>query len=260
MTAYGRLLLAVAVVVVVSCSRSSSLTFDHGGSPDAADVTTIAYLKSLCRGSSRKIVEDISLSAVVTGNDLFGEFYKTLVVEDDSGGIEIAIDNYYLHRAYPVGATLKVYCQGLCLGDNGGKIQLGTSPTDIYTVDRLTSSEAAMHIRCTTATSSPRRAKVVGLDAVTMKDIGRYVRFDGVHFVECASASTWCRIDPQTLASTDTEYDISDADEHRFTVRTIKNCNYAKEPLPIGVGSLNGIVDYFNGTFYLRVVNHEIFF
>ena len=37
-------------------------------------------------------------------------------------------------------------------------------------------------------------------------------------------------------------------------------CRYAAEPLPSGNGSVQGILDYFNGEFSLRITNREFFF
>lgn len=48
----------------------------------------------------------------MTGNDLYGEFYKTLVVEDTSGGISIAVDATELYVDYPVGTAVTIHCNG----------------------------------------------------------------------------------------------------------------------------------------------------
>ncbi len=45
-----------------------------------------------------------------------------------------------------------------------------------------------------------------------------------------------------------------------LVVRTLPGCEYANEPLPAGRGSINGILDYFNGTYQLRIVNRELDF
>lgn len=94
-----------------------------------AGTATIDALKSRCTGEQAAVTEDITVEGVVTGNDLYGEFYKTLVVEDTSGGISIAVDATELYVDYPVGTAVTIHCNGLFLCDYGGKVMLGTRPT-----------------------------------------------------------------------------------------------------------------------------------
>ena len=80
----------LALLLLAACDRTSKLSFE-GGAPGG--VHTIADLKARCTANSVAVTEDITLEGVVTGNDFYGEFYKTLVVEDASGGISIAADH-----------------------------------------------------------------------------------------------------------------------------------------------------------------------
>ena len=79
----------LALAVLAGCDKASGLEFDDD---PPAGTATIAALKSRCTGEQAAVTEDITVEGVVTGNDLYGEFYKTLVVEDTSGGISIAVD------------------------------------------------------------------------------------------------------------------------------------------------------------------------
>ena len=98
----------LALLLLAACDRTSKLSFE-GGAPGG--VHTIADLKARCTANSVAVTEDITLEGVVTGNDFYGEFYKTLVVEDASGGISVLIDgtrlafgrsgrHHLLQRAY----------------------------------------------------------------------------------------------------------------------------------------------------------------
>ena len=83
----------LALLLLAACDRTSKLSFE-GGAPGG--VHTIADLKARCTANSVAVTEDITLEGVVTGNDFYGEFYKTLVVEDASGGISVLIDRFRL--------------------------------------------------------------------------------------------------------------------------------------------------------------------
>ena len=120
-------LLFVSLLWAGSCDKADEPGYMPG--PDAVFMS-IAHLKSLCTKASVTLTRDIRLRCVVTANDHYGEFDRTLVVADASGGIEVAVDAADLYRDYPLGANLTLYCNGLALGDYGGKIQLGTTPGD----------------------------------------------------------------------------------------------------------------------------------
>lgn len=80
---FGSLLL----FVLQACGNASSPEYESGDG--TARHVSIAYLKSLCRGVLHPVTEDLWIEGCVVGNDLYGEFPDALVVEDESGGIEV---------------------------------------------------------------------------------------------------------------------------------------------------------------------------
>lgn len=80
---FGSLLL----FVLQACGNASSPEYESGDG--TARHVSIAYLKSLCRGVLHPVTEDLWIEGCVVGNDLYGEFPDALVVEDESGGIDI---------------------------------------------------------------------------------------------------------------------------------------------------------------------------
>lgn len=238
--AAGSLLFAAALAGA-ACNSATRLEFDDENGP----FVSIAHLKSLCRGSSTRLTRELKIEGIVTANDIRDEFPKTLVVEDASGGIEIAVDRTDLANLFPLGARVSVYCSGLALGDYGGKVQLGAPPTGEYSVDRIPGSELDRYIRCTALNAGTRRPQTVRFAELTAGDADRYVRFETVRFLE--AGEPWCGRDPETGALQTTVRTLADSSGGRFPVRVLPSCHYAEEPVPPGTGSVNGIVDYFNG-------------
>ena len=80
--------------LIVACSGATKpeLSGNAGNDNPESGLVSIAYLKSRYNGLSTNIKDDVSIKGTVVANDLFGEFYKRLVLVDDSGGIEISID------------------------------------------------------------------------------------------------------------------------------------------------------------------------
>ena len=200
------------------------------------------------------MTQDIIIRGFVTANDLYGEFYRTIVVEDASGGIAIAAEGSPLADLYPFGIVATVRCNGLTLCDYGGKIQLGTTPGDDG-AGCIPREELARYIRTEPPGGETPSAQFLTFDAVSARHIDTRVRFDDVRFAD--AGKTWCDTDPETGRAVATEREIVDTRGRTFTVRTAATCAYAKEPVPQGTGSLYGIIDYFAGKYSLRVTNRE---
>lgn len=244
------------LILFAACNRASAPGYDGDG-PEPAPQHTVAYLKSLCdRKVSVQVTQDIVIRGFITANDLYGEFYKTLVVEDASGGIQIAADRASLNEEYPFGSIATVRCNGLTLYNYGGKIQLGTTP-DENGAGRIPGTELSRYIRAEPPGGERHRATRLSFSEVSAQHIDTRVRFDGVRFTQ---AVRWCDTDPETGRFVTTERTIADALGREFTVRTAGTCLYAKEPLPQGKGSLYGIIDYFDGKFTLRLTNRGAVF
>lgn len=242
----------IALAGLTACDRTSELPF--AGNP--AEVRTIAHLKSLCEGDCVTVTRDITLRGTVTANDCYGEFYKTLVVGDESGGIAIAVDHPELFLDYSVGDELTVRCNGLALCEYGGKVQLGIAPVDDSGAGRIPRQELDRYLRPTGRYVEPLPT-LLTISEIGQRHIDTYVCLEGVRFTEMAS---WCDTDPLTHRTVTTERKVVDAAGDTLRVRTLGTCSYAKEPVPSGTGSLCGIIDYFNGRYSLRVVNREVEF
>ena len=219
------LTLPVLLTLPAGCDRATQPEFTVRP-PEPQN--SVAYLKSLCDGkSSVAIAQDITIRGFVTANDLYGEFHRTIVVEDASGGISIAAEGSPLADLYPFGIVATVRCNGLTLCDYGGKIQLGTTPGD------------------------------GGAGCIPREELARYIRTEPPGGETPSAQLLTFDTDPETGRAVATEREIVDTRGRTFTVRTAATCVYAKEPLPQGTGSLYGIIDYFAGKYTLRVTNRE---
>ncbi len=241
-----------ALLSAVACDKTTTPLFQSSEQPSHS----IRYLKSLCQGTSYAVREEINIRGSVTAGDLYGEFYKTLVIEDPSGGIVLAADHTALADDYPVGCEVLIHCNGLTLCDYGGKIVLGTTP-DEQGAGRIDRDELPRYLHRVTPGGNRRRPAVLSFDEIDPDRIDTYVRFDRVHF---SQPTDWCALDPETGERLTTERTICDDRGRTFTVRTLGSCHYASEPVPTGTGSLCGIIDYFGGKYTLRVINREVEF
>lgn len=233
-----------------ACDRSTSPLAE---APAEVRIT-VAELKSLCRGQSTVLTHDLVVAGSVTANDEQGELYKMMILQDDTGGIEIHLDSRRLYAHYPVGMEVEVRCQGLALGDYGGKVILGAAPTGAYVVDRIAESDFARYLRPTGwqwRTPAPHRR----FADLTLGIADTYLRLEEVAFAAEEQGEPLCRSDTAAMV---TERHLIDAAGDTLVLRIRPECLYAAEPIPSGTGSVIGILDYFAGRCSLRPVNHGI--
>jgi len=125
-------ILSLLLLVSVAVNFSSCLKKDFDTPPDESGIDphlnvthTIAQLKSL---PQVQIDSDVVISGVVCMDDRSGNYYKKIVIQDSTGGIEVLIDQTNLYTDYPVGRKIYIKCKGLTLGSYHGLPQIGMAP------------------------------------------------------------------------------------------------------------------------------------
>jgi hypothetical protein len=123
----------VVLGVVITLSSCLKKEFDvppdeSGFDPKLTVTHTIADFKSLPQGEM--ITDDIIISGVVCMDDRSGNYYKKIVIQDSTGGIEVLIDQTNLYTNYPVGRKIYIRCKGLYLGNYNELPQLGYTPDE----------------------------------------------------------------------------------------------------------------------------------
>ena len=83
--------------------------------------TTIAQLCAMYTGKPVEIRKNVIISGIVSTTDQPGNFYKSLYIQDSTGGIELKIGKNGLYNDYRPGQKLFVRCNGLTLGMYGYK-------------------------------------------------------------------------------------------------------------------------------------------
>lgn len=118
--------------LLFSCNRWEAPELEIPVYDGPAANKTIADIKamhpSLGTGSQDSICrydETFVVKAVVVSSDQGGNCYKYITVQDETGGIEIALDRTSLFNEYPVGQTVYLNCAGLIVGDYHNKYQIG---------------------------------------------------------------------------------------------------------------------------------------
>lgn len=92
---------------------------------------TVDKLPASVANDTIRITEDWQLKVRVTGNDIQGNIYNEVAVEDESGeGMLICIQKSGLFGILPVGQEILVNLKGLYIGIYRNNVQIGTSYTN----------------------------------------------------------------------------------------------------------------------------------
>jgi len=117
--------ITLTVITIISCNKK----FDQPPTFEEPNVTVNCTIKALkarhIKDNFEQIIGDTIISGIIVADDRSGNFYKSIVIQDASGGITVRLDGTSLFVNYPVGRRIYIKCKGLYLGVYGGLIQLG---------------------------------------------------------------------------------------------------------------------------------------
>ncbi len=246
-----RVAVLLAAVSVVGCRERGGITVIGGGEEE--DLVSILDLKMRCEGDYYYISEGVTIRGVVIANDHFGEFPKTIVIQDSTAGLEILIEGEGLYRKYMLGWTVEIHCSGLALAYYGGKIQLGLPPTSPdYNLDRIPTGTFVRMVD----DIEPYEflARTITIDRIPAGIVSTYVRFEGVRFVDEEVGLPFFDRDPETGRSVATNRHLRDEAGNILILRTEATCVYGDNLIPSGNVRVWGVLDYFNNEYQLRLM------
>jgi hypothetical protein len=213
------------------------------------------YIDSL--GSGFGIINrDIIIKGVVIANDESGNIYKSLYLEDNSGGVNVALDQSTppLYTTYKLGQMVYIKCQGLYLGNYGGTMELGYNNAGV--IGRIPSTLIKNHLFLDSFPQNPPVPKLITIPTFTNPALCTLVKIDSVQF-----ATTDVGL-PFSLSTASTNRTLQDNYGNSVNLRTSNYASFAAQLVPSGVGSVVGILSNFSGTWqlYIRDTNDLIGF
>ena len=119
----------VVIALLALCSLSCGCRdrFDVPDTPADAPAAniTIASLHAFLHAETVVVREELTVGGTVVSSDEAGNFYRTLVLDDGTGGAELRIAEYNLYTICPSGCRLTVSLRGCALGERNGVLQIG---------------------------------------------------------------------------------------------------------------------------------------
>lgn len=214
--------------------------------PAGANLLTIQQLKARhsVAGQLDSMTDDVYIKGIVTGNDQFGNIYKTLYIQDETAGIVLSLNQTSLYNQYKQGQLVYVKCKNLVLGDYGGTPQLGAVynggtgqlpeiaiPNHLFKDGMPSGVPAPTHIRTSSDLIPDNLSKLVILDSCSFSEAGL----------------------PFVSDNLTTDRGLKLKDGTTVTVRTSNYASFKNSIIPAGKGTVIGLLGLFNGTYQLVI-------
>ena len=217
-----------------------------------------------------KLIEkDMMIKAVVTGNDVSGNIYNQVSVQDASGAIIIAINGSGLSGYLPVGQEILVNLKGLYIGSykklpqiGGVNTKLSDGSLGMGKIERAIWNEHFKILNPGEADAStvvPEEFDLTKLtDAAYMDaNVGKLMTLKKVKFASANGTNVWAPDDTNTsleLIDAETGKRISSSD---LVVRNSGYSKFANEVVPQGVFDITGIFTRFGDTWQIVLRNTD---
>ncbi len=211
----------------------------------------------------KQIEKDMMIKAVVTGNDVSGNIYNQVSVQDASGAIIIAINGSGLSGYLPVGQEILVNLKGLYIGSykklpqiGGVNTKLSDGSLGIGKIERAIWNEHFKILNPGEADAStvvPEEFDLTKLtDAAYMDaNVCKLMTLKKVKFASANGTNVWAPDDTNTsleLIDAETGKKISSSN---LVVRNSGYSKFANEVVPQGVFDITGIFTRFGDTWQI---------
>ncbi len=204
-----------------------------------------------------KLNDDEVISGVVTANDVSGNLYKQLFIEDESGGLMLALDRNNIYNDIRVGQRLFIETTDLYIGKYGGMHQLGyrysKDNNESYSIGQIPWELAKLHVfKDDYPQPDNVKPKVITSKELTSENFGRLVKLEGVYFDDGGEIFSY-PTQEGAVQTLNRVLRFADMPSRTVTVRISSAANFANDIIPHGVGSVTGILTVFNNIVQLLV-------
>ena len=275
-TIYKGLALLVLSFTFVSCMDGDWETPDMTNPPygnnaitqDASKQVTIADLKSqyasaISGSSFKRITDDKQLICTVIGNDIGGNIYKQIVVQDATGAMIVGINGTGLFPFLSVGQQLLIDLKDLCIGGYGQQTQLG----DEYngSIGRMSTEKWEQHVKIL-PTHDMAQIDTIDFFNVAQNNMNRYcghlVKLENVIIGDAGSP-----IAPEYKAGTTLTYNgstkgyvhhtINGQSMNKLLLRTSTYADFASWVIPAEPVTIYGIATRYRDTWQILIRAEE---
>ena len=251
------LAICLSIVIISACNKK----FDEPDvfpDPNIPVTMTMKELKALhlSAGAVKAITVDKIIGGIVVADDRSGNFFKSISIQDATGGISVRLDGNNLFNSYPVGRRVYIKVKGLCISDYGGLVQLGAIDNSSTTLiqEAIPQNLFDKYIIKGSLGNvvTPRIITAASQLFTTLQDSiqSTLIQMPNFEFAISDTAKTYG--DP-TLGASALNYTIKNCSGSSITLRNSSYANFSGIKVPKGSGTITAIYTFFNGTKQLLI-------
>ena len=213
-----------------------------------SNTDSLMSIKSLRKlhtmGMIEIVTKSMTLEGVVVANDEHDNLYKSISIQDSTGGIILMLDGSALYQTFPIGALIRVRVQNLLLTDYRRMVQL------------VASVDTTSGLLVTSGIPAPLFSKFIKVIKdnsnvipllVSYKNLadslqGRLIKIVNVEFSAADTNLTYADKKNKIGASRSLKFCLGGT----IYLRTSGYADFAGVKLPTGNGELVGIYSVFN--------------
>jgi hypothetical protein len=246
---YAAVLFAAIAILPTACIDYEYETPDYEFTdPDFDANISIADLKAMYPDSLMLIDTALVVEGTVIANGASGNYYKAIVIQDSTAGLEISIDAYELQNNYPIGQKILIKCEGLYLGEDGGVVKIGSDYEG--SVGRLEEPLIKEYVYKKSG-GQPIVPKVVSILNLIHEPANTLIKLEGVQFKSGELDRTFA--DAINLVESDVQ--LEDSFKNSVIIRTSGYADFAGDSIPEGSGSVIALNNRYYDTPQLAIRN-----
>lgn len=274
------------LMLVLACSLFTGCMDDDWDTPNAealnkaygnqeiaeTNVITIGSLKeqyesviNASTNSYKQITEDVQIKGRVVGNDIGGNIYNEVSIDDGTGAILICISQGGLFSYLPVGQEIVVDLKGLYIGGYGKQAEIGMPYTNAKGnsyVSRMSRVLWNKHFKLTgVADASKVVAEEFDLSKRTKEEYftannGKLMTIKNVEFTNADGKTTFAPSEEKDAANS-VNRGLSQNGKPIATssivVRTSSYADFAAKQLPTGKLNITGVFTRYRTTWQILI-------
>ena len=226
-----------------------------------SNLLTIAQLKSkyssvIDGGSYEQVSKPTQIKGIVTGNDVEGNIYNEISLQDETGAILVCIAQGGLFGYLPIGQEILIELEGLYVGGYGKMAEIGTlytSATGSTYVSRMSRATWNNHFRILSSNNPVTPMEVTNVAKLDLeKDAGKLITLRGVQLQDANGTATFAPKDGSvTLTANCANRAFVGISSSKLVLRTSTYSDFANAVMPTGTIDVTGIFTRYNNTWQI---------
>jgi hypothetical protein len=227
-----------------ACLKQTAYAQPVSGNDTDSLISIKAFRKLHAMGSVEPITKSMALEGTIVANDEHDNLYKSISIQDTSGGILINLDASSLYQIYPLGTTIRIHLQSLFLTDYRRMLQVVAS-VDTSSGQLLTTGIPAplfsKHIKIIKENTNIA-PMIVSFKNLADSLQGRLIKISNVEFSAADTNSTFADKKNKIGASRSLKF----CSGGTIYLRTSGYADFAGISLPKNNGDIVGIYSVYN--------------